>query len=367
MKKPLAAILIFVLLAISGFSIVFAHKIEQIYALSLKDLAAKKPRNRTAPLILRRTDLKCESTDLISNLLYGRLSNSYKRMLPNGANNTNIFWEKKVSNRWFIEEQRYGEYLIVGGLLKNDPEAIEAGFKMFEWGFSQQAADGSFQGTRDAFHSTSFFVAAVARTLLVIKQSPQSDLYQDKVAYYTPLVRKAARWMISPDVWARGVKNNEPYTHRYYLVAAALGLTGKLTGDRKLIDYARQSIREGLALQRADGVNPEKGGPDSSYQMVGVVYASRWIIYFPQDRITPRVRQMIERALDWQETRILPTGEISSEGNTRTAGQERGRSGKVKKVTYNLVIRGFAYWGAVTGNKKWDSIARRIARYYHSS
>ncbi|WP_226591839.1 hypothetical protein [Microseira wollei] len=31
----------------------------------------------------------------------------------------------------YIETQRYGEEAILGGLIKNDPEAIAAGFKMF--------------------------------------------------------------------------------------------------------------------------------------------------------------------------------------------------------------------------------------------
>jgi hypothetical protein len=115
-----------------------------------------------------------------------------------------------------------------------------------------------------------------------------------------------------------------------------------------------------------NGVNPEKGGYDSSYQMVGVVYAQRWVTYFPNDSLTPKVKVMIDRALSWQKTRILPTGKISTNGNTRTAGQERGRSGKVKKVAYNSAIRGFAYWTSVTGDKEWEAIARQIARYYYN-
>ena len=58
---------------------------------------------------------------------------------------------------------------------------------------------------------------------------------------------------------------------------------------------------------------------------------------------------MIERALAWEQTKILPTGEISSEGNTRSAGQETDRSDKVKQVDYRSTIRGFAYWTSVTG------------------
>jgi hypothetical protein len=313
----------------------------------------------------RVTDYECESSELMTNLIYRRLSSFSDLMSPTGANGSNVKWEKKQIDKWYIEVQRYGEGLIIGGLIKNDEKAIKAGFKMFDWGFARQSADGGFAGTGDPFHSTAFFVQAVAHSLLVIQQSPHAHKYADKVARYKPLVHRAARWMILPDVWQKGNKHNQPYTHRLYLVATALGLTGKLTGDRKLIEYARQPISNGLALQRPDGVNPEKGGHDSSYQMVGIVYAQRWVTYFPDDSLTPKVKTMLEKALTWVEKRVLTTGEISDRGNTRSAGQESGRAGNVKKIDYKTAIRGFAYWAAVTKNPKWGAIAQKIARFYY--
>ena len=74
--------------------------------------------------------------------------------------------------RWYIEEQRYGEDLIISGLMHDNTAAINAGFTAFNWGFAHQAADGSFAGTADPFHSTSFFVEGVAHACLLIEQSP---------------------------------------------------------------------------------------------------------------------------------------------------------------------------------------------------
>ena len=320
-----------------------------------------------------RTTFDHESTPLIANVLYRRLSAVSDSMAPDGANGVNAEWERDhtalLQNgdraKWYIESQRYGEQLVIGGVIENDSKAIASGFKMFDWGFAHQAADGSFPGTGDPFHSTSFFVEAVAHTLLFLQQSPQSGKYADQIARYKPLVHRAARWMISPRVWQKGTEHNLPYTHRRYLVAAALGLTGKLTGDRQLLNYARQSLEDGLSLQLANGINPEKGGSDSSYQMVGIVYAEYWVIYFPNDLLTPRVTAMIDKGLTWEQTRVLPTGEISREGNTRSAGQETARSGKVKQVDYRNAIRGFAAWASLTGNSQWTVIAKKIAQYYY--
>jgi hypothetical protein len=311
------------------------------------------------------TDYECESSELIINLLYRRLSSFSDLMSATGANGANVEWEKKRTDEWYIEVQRYGEGLIIGGLIKNDEKAIKAGFKMFDWGFARQSDDGGFAGTGDPFHSTAFFIQAVAHSLLAIQQSPHASKYADKVAHYKPLVHRAARWMILPEVWQKGIKHDKPYTHRRYLDAAALGLTGKLTGDRELVEYARQLISDGLALQRPDGVNPEKGGHDSSYQMVGVVYAQRWVTYFPEDSLTPKVETMVEKALAWVEKKVLATGEISTQENTRSAGQESGRAGDLKKIDYKTAIRGFAYWAAVTQNSKWGAIAQKIAKFYY--
>lgn len=322
-------------------------------------------RNSTPTLISPKTDFEHESNDLITNVIYRKPSNLYASMSPDGARNANILWENHQATKWYIEEQRGAEDSVIAGLIKNDPKAIEAGFKMIDWGFAHQAPDGSFLGTADDFHSTSFFVQAVARTLLVIQQSPQSQQYAEQVAKYTPLVHRAARWMIQPQVWKKGIRRNKPYTHRRYLVAAALGLTGKLTNDNELIDYASKSIKDGLLQQRSNGVNPEKGGYDTSYHMVGVVYAQRWVTYFPNHPLTPRVIKMINKALLWEQSRILPTGEISNRGNTRTAGQERGRTGQVKKISYGSAIRGFAYWASVTENPRWRDSAWKIVKFYY--
>jgi hypothetical protein len=324
-----------------------------------------KQSNQSRFKLALKTDFEYESSDLIAHFIYRGLSGRYESMMPNGANSVNVLWLRNQSKRWYIEEQRYGEDLIIGGLIKNDPQAIEAGFKMFDWGFTHQVDDGSFFMTGDRFHSTSFFVQAVARSLLMIQQSPYSQKYAAQVAKYKPLVHRAARWMILPNVWKVGIRRNKPYTHRRYLVATALGLTGKLTGDEKLIKYARKSIRDGLSLQRPDGVNPERDGYDSSYQMVGVVYAQRWVTYFPQDSVTPEVVVMINKSLLWQQTRILPSGEISTKGNTRTDGQEKGRSGKIKGIDRRSALRGFAYWASVTGSQKWEENARKIAKFYY--
>jgi hypothetical protein len=313
------------------------------------------------------SNFKLESTPIIADIQRKNLVKIKRSVSFNGADKINSQWEKHEGRYWSIELQRTGHDFIVAGIQTNNQDFIETGFKMLDWGFKHQYSDGSFRGSIDTFHSTSFFVEAVAHALLMIQQSSYSCRYAHKVDQYLPLLHEAARWMIDSKVWDRGIVGNKPYTHRRYLVAAALGETGKLTGDMDLIRYAHKSLEDGLSLQSPDGSNPEKNGYDSSYQAVGIIFAQRWVTNFPNDPITPQVKNMINRALIWEETRILRTGEISTIGNTRTAGQERNRYGKVKKVGPDVQIRAFAYWGAAMNNVRWKNLSLRIYNYYYGS
>ena len=316
----------------------------------------------TATTASEINDFQILSSNLLANTVYGNVQ--WKEMAASGAWGVNAEWEQGASSKWYIEQQRFGESLIISGLLHDDAAAISAGFKAFDWGFQRQAADGSFSGTQDPFHSVSFFVEAVARACLVIEQSPYASLYQSKVETYTAGVYKAAKWMATPDVWSRGISNDSPYTHRRYLVANALGLTSLLVGgDTALMNLARSQIQNGLSRQLSNGVNPETGGYDSSYQAVGLVYAQIWSTYFPNDSTTSAVNTMISNGLAWEQSRVLSSGEVNSAGNTRT-GIENGPSGTVKTIDWRSVATAFSVGFQMTGNSQWQTAAQSVDEYY---
>ncbi len=309
------------------------------------------------------TEYQTLSANLLANTVYGFLNQS--ELAISGAWGANAKWEQGTASEWHIELQHYGEDLIIGGLLHADTEAIEAGLRAFDWGFAQQAADGSFAGTADAFHSTSLFIEAVANASLVLRQSPLAAQYQSKLDAYSEKLYRATQWMTDASVWAKGIKNNSPYTHRYYLVANALAMTSILVGgDSKLMSLARDQIQAGLAAQWSNGVNPELGGYDSSYQTLGISFATRWLIYFPEDNLTPAVKEMISKGLAWAETMILSNGEIDTEGCVRT-GVETGPSSTIKTVDWKRAVDAFAFWYQLEGDDRWQANAQKIAQYYY--
>lgn len=277
-----------------------------------------------------------------------------------GAASSNVEFDQRKTRKWFIEGQRYGGDLIEAGLVAKDPQLEPIGLAMFDWGFARQLPDGSFGDTGDPFHSTSFFVESVARAIFAghLLRSPDSVR---RVRQYGPKLAAAAQWMLRPDVLKRGLKNNEPYTHRRWLVAAAWGLAGRVTENKELAAAAARQAKDGLALQKADGVNPEKGGFDVSYQAVGLLMAARYATVCDDAELRKQVVAMVERGLDYELTKIDAAGHIDTEGSTRVTS-ETSRSGARKTVDNRAVVTSLIYGAKLTKRAEFADAAQRVAR-----
>ncbi len=307
------------------------------------------------------TDGAILASPVFRDVLYGNLNG----VAPSGAFGVNAAWERGESSTWYVEEQKRGADAFIGGVLTDDAAAIDAGFRMMEWGFANQAADGSFQGTADNFHSTAIFVASVAHAAAYALAAPQAEAHRPRIQMMLPKLRAAARWMTGP-IWQTGLERNARYTHRRYIVALALALTSKLTNDATLMESAASQVRDGLSLQDC-GINPELGGHDSSYQAVGLWYASVLLANLPDAPFARDLWTMIQRGIAWEASRIDSCGKVSTEGNTRTGPNttDVGRSGVSKDVDYNKVIRALAYWHHLSQDpaSTWMDRATTVAWY----
>ena len=288
----------------------------------------------------------------------------HDKLLPSGAYGANVLFEQTRAPRWFVEEQRRGADAVEAGVLDNDPVSVDEAFKVFAWGFSRQGADGAFDGTGDAFHSTSFFVEAVARSLILLKET-EDPRYPRWSEAFLPGLHRAALWMTKSEVARKGRANNLPYVHRRWLVAAALGMAAELTGDRDLAREAKRSADDGLALQAPDGHNPEKGGYDVSYNAVGLVFAEHYFttLRCDVDRVLKtHIRWMLEQSLRWQGKKVEASGEIDTAGSTRVE-HEITRVGKTKTPAYGEISRAFMFGAVVADEPQFHALAERIAEH----
>ena len=266
---------------------------------------------------------------------------------PDGAAGVN------VNGYQWIEEQRQGAEWIVRGYAQDNQDWISIGWRLLDWGLDQQQTDGSF-ASKDAFHSTSFFIEALARSC-IIDPTAASARRVDGLA-------RGARWLMRGDVEEGGSANIRPYTHRRYILAAAFGQTAAVTGEKKFAERAAAWAREGLALQQGDGTNPEKNGFDASYQMVGVLMSLRYLPVCGVAGLRKHLRSMIRNATLLELRHQNPDGSIDAEGSTRI-GKEHSRAGITKSVSYGEVLQALVYGAQALPQPEWISPAERIASY----
>jgi hypothetical protein len=254
----------------------------------------------------------------------------------------------------FIEEQHQGGDWVLRGIAAGRPDWVELGWRMLDWGLARQQHDGGFGGG-DAFHSTSFFIEALARACL---------LDPDGGALRREALARAARWEMRWDIETHGARGNAPFTHRRYILAAGFGQAAKATGERGFAERATSWAREGLALQQADGTNPERGGFDAGYQMVGVAMALRYLPVCADPALRAALRAMCRRAVPPELARLRPDGTIDGSGSTRILA-EKSRDGRTKDVPYSVVFEGLVYGAQILPEPAWLEPAERIARARH--
>jgi hypothetical protein len=84
------------------------------------------------------------------------------------------------------------------------------------------------------------------------------------------------------------------------------------------------------------------------------------IYVFDQD---PAILPALQRGFAWEGTRILPTGQINTTGNSRVGAGDT-YFGALKEVKYPEAIRAFALFGAFTGDKSYTQSANQLCQYY---
>ena len=293
-----------------------------------------------------------------------------------GALGQNAAWETNKSLPWYVEHQKDGRDYIAAGLAFGDKDLVRWGLKILEWGWAQMTPDGEFKHP-DSYHSASFLVEATANSILLIEASPWRVEFAPRTEAMKPKLLTAARWMIRPDIDALNwpddfnyprIFGERRYAHRRFLDAAALGQVAVLCHDRPLLWKTTWLVRNGIALQHPDGVNPERDGHDTSYQAYGLMYACRYYELAADDAMRAELKPTLDKAFAWLLGRIGPDGKIDGTGNTRTGpAAEPGRNGKPKQLDYYNTGISLAHWAQLTRNPALETAALRVFEFHRQS
>lgn len=260
---------------------------------------------------------------------------------------------------------------VIAAVVAGDLAAADDCWRGIETAFAHQRDDGGFEAeTRPngesarplaaAVETSFFFLQELGRAILVIRESPHEAHFHDRIAVLEPRLRKACRFMASG--YDTILPHHGHAVNRVIIAAKAFGTCGLVLKDDALVAQCRKLIAYALTRRDEAGVFLEKGGRDSSYNAVSILFGEVLALHLP----LPEFDAALPAAVAWQVSRVRETGEIEVGGNTRTGvGKEPGFDGKPKGVNYNEVILALTIYGLAHKDAAALSAAERAFAWAH--
>jgi hypothetical protein len=302
----------------------------------------------------------------------------YQNNLPDstGAMDRNI-------GKYFQVRYQMGlVYLINYAIVNKDQEALTKFLSAVNYSFQYQASKGDFPivvpnrsglsnvpAPSDSTGLLSFFLSSMGTAYLSLDQSdwfkntPELISCRNRINSFKEKISLSAHYFLSrSDVLFNSDKG---YANRYFFAALSFFTTGEYLADDELKLKGLFFLTEALKLQADDGYFIEKGGYDSSYNGVSLRLAFILYAFLPDDHPMKKpLWQGIIKALQWQGRRILTTGEISAEGNTRVYPGGEKFLGNEKGIDWSSSVKAFYMMYYYTENSRYKQQALLIEGYY---
>ncbi len=306
-------------------------------------------------------DASFERSNLLSDTFYKNGDLLLQQVEKTGAMGVNRGWESgaRKGSDWYIEEQRFADTVIGAGVNRNRVDLIDAGLRALEWGFQQQAADGSFD-CKENFFSASYFIAAAAHSIWLLETTGYARDFSGRIGTLRTALARSARWLADPKNFDANRSSYDNFTSRYFLTGYALAASGRLLGEANLALAGEDMVRVGLSKQNPAGYFPERGGFDVTFQAESLVYLLRFYDHAASAEARSTTEPIIRKGLTWLESRTQPNGTVLATGNTRS-GQERDRTGQTRRVSTVAVARALGLARHVFGDDRLDALARSVA------
>jgi hypothetical protein len=258
------------------------------------------------------------------------------------------------------------------------PEAFEAIIKAIEYSFQYQLANGDFQivvpanspnpTNIDIASTNAFFLSSLGVSLLALQESPFYNnpvnvSYKNRIELLRTKITTSLNWLINNQTLLQNYDANTP--NRLFFDAIAFYSLGKwlnnVTGTTIGLNFAQ------LAMQKKSpkGYFLEDGGWDSSYQGVSLINGFKLLsVLDTNESIRKSLWDCISCATNWQVSRILNTGEISTKGNTRVYPGGEQFLGSEKKVAWKSTVLALFIMKYLSGKSEYETMANKVRSYY---
>lgn len=269
-----------------------------------------------------------------------------------------------------VAAQRGAKFVILRGISDKDTLTIDKGIKALEYGFQFQESAGNFKNSfglspLEAISADAFFLQAVGHAALAIQDSEYSNEFSPRFDALKLNLTLAMDWLALPESQAELKRQDGHAPNRLVFDADAYTLNGIYLVRQDLQDIGDEFVQLALDSQRDDGVFPEKGGHDSSYQATTILMLEPYWLWTLNTNLKARIFNALEKGSIWEKTRIDPdTGEVSIEGNTRTGSCQEEFLGKCKGVSHGGVVVSMAYWSVIGDDEEAADLANKVLDFY---
>ncbi|HEY0867465.1 MAG TPA: hypothetical protein VGE01_08805 [Fimbriimonas sp.] len=259
------------------------------------------------------------------------LVGSLNAFAPNVANGTiydcsvdgaNLAGRNRKEGRWItVAEQRWSAAALLTAVAKGNKAGIDTNLRGIEWTLDQMQPDGSFvlidtdtmepsKGKAKIASAGKMFLAHALPALMALRAKYPG--YATRVNALKPQLALAAGYVYQ--YRDRIFNGGSTGINRQIRLAAVLIESGLFLRNPIHLEDGRAILRLALASQWDNGVFPEEGGYDTSYQLVSLMELAKIQFLDP----TPEGTYALRRGCAWSLHRFLEDGRIDATGNTRT-------------------------------------------------
>jgi len=264
-------------------------------------------------------------------------------------------------------------------------DALEAFLKNLEYSFNYQEGNGGFQlipppelindpnippaTEGDRVSAVAFFAYSLGINLTSLEgsdwylNSNETQSIRNQIRQFDLRIGSTLNYLKANQNILQQVDEDAP--NRLFFDGIAFYLIGEYLNDIQAKEIGIGFIQSALELiDESSGYFIEGGGWDSSYNGVALKLGFEIFSMLPTSDIKEELGQKLVCAMDWQLTRILPSGEISTEGNTRVYPGGESFLGNEKTVDVEKTVRALKYFASLTDNSNYNNIANQVLDFY---
>lgn len=263
-------------------------------------------------------------------------------------------------------------------------DALEGLFSTIDYALKRQLAEGDFElnipeeiqnlpeyrplTEGDLASGTAFFASSLGTSILSLQnadwftRSEETATQRNTLATYEGQFQKLLDYLIENQNILKDYDQTAP--NRLLLDALAYFTLGRYLNNKTALNLSEEFIALAIALMdTTEGYFLENGGWDSSYNGVSLQTGFE-LLSLMQYQDTESLEGTLLKATSWQISRILESGEISTEDNTRVFPGGESFLGQEKEVDYAKTVRALYYLSSLTNNDSHRELAERVLDFY---